>query len=445
MHDVLDPRDTVPDELDQLLTSGYEVPTELGDAVRLAAAEGDRTALLTLLPQLEALPRRADWSYEEPEELEEILAAMPGYPASLASRASHASGALPRITWDPDVLHSKVRGAWLARCAGCCVGKPVEGMSTRDIRSYLRAGDAWPLTDYVPLLDPTPVPWQNPSWAFATRGHVHGIPRDDDLDYTVLALHLVETRGRAFTRDDVADAWLTLLPFLQVCTAERVTYRNLVSGLPVAQAGTRDNPYREWIGALIRADLFGYVNPGDPLGAVRMAYADASLSHTANGVYGELWAAALIAGAFAADDARDAVLRSRAWVPAGSRLDAALGETIRLHASGATWDEAMAWLDAAIADHSWVHTLGNVVAIAAGLLWGEDDVARGLGLTVQAGLDTDSSAATVGSVLGALHGVEALPAHLVDPLEDRISSAVHGYDGSRISDLAERTLALVPE
>ncbi|WP_281860004.1 ADP-ribosylglycohydrolase family protein [Salana multivorans] len=456
MHDVMDPCDTVPDELDQLLTSGYDVPAPLRDAVRSAAAAGDRAGLLALLPDLGRVPRRADWPYREPEELDDILAAMPGAtgagaPGASGGNASVASGGnVPGATGagrglDRGRLRSRIHGAWLARSAGCCLGKPVEGMTTADIRAYLRAADAWPLTDYVPLLDPTPVPWQNPWWTVATRGRVHGMPRDDDMDYTILALHLVETRGRAFTRDDVADAWLTLLPFLQVCTAERVTYRNLVSGLPVAQAGTRDNPYREWIGALIRADLFGYVNPGDPRGAVRMAYADASLSHTANGVYGELWAAALIAGAFVADDARDAVLRSRAWVPAGSRLDAALGETIRLHASGATWDEAMAWLDAAFADHSWVHTLGNVVAIAAGLLWGEDDVARSLGLTVQAGLDTDSSAATVGSVLGALHGVEALPAHLVDPLEDRISSAVHGYDGSRISDLAERTLALVPE
>lgn len=439
MHDVLDPCDTVPDEVDQLLTSGYQVPDALRDAARRAAAEGDRPTLLALLPELAIVPRRSDWSYHEPEEYEEILAAMPGNPGPGSAEA----GAVPHRSWDPEILRSKVHGAWLARCAGCCVGKPVEGMSTRDIRSYLRAGDAWPLTDYVPLLDPTPVPWQNPSWAFATRGHVHGIPRDDDLDYTVLALHLLRTRGRDFTRADVADAWLTLMPFGQVCTAERVAYRNLVRGLPLEEAGRHENPYREWIGALIRADLFGYISPGDPAEAARMAYADASLSHTANGVYGEMWAAALVAGAFVAPTAEAAVISSLAWVPRGSRIAETLAHVVELHAAGATWQDAMDWTDATYADHSWVHVLPNVAAIAAGLLWSGEDVASAVGLTVQAGYDTDSAAATVGSVMGAVHGAAAVPAHLAEPLGERISSAVHGYDGVTLSDVTERTLGLI--
>ncbi len=437
MHDVLDPCDTVPDELEQLLTAGYRLPDDLMAAVRGAAARGDRVALRTLLPALDAAAERpADWPYREPEELAAILAAMPGS-ARHAGPGAHGLGAA--------ALADRVHGAWLARCAGCCVGKPIEGLTPQQIRGYLRAADAWPLTGYVPLLDPLPgnIERLNPSWSTATAGRVAGMPRDDDTDYTILALHLVETYGRGFTRADVAHEWLTTLPFLQTFTAERATYRNLVAGIDAERAGTHENPYREWIGALIRADLHGYVNPGDPLSAVRMAYADASLSHTANGVYGELWAAALIAGAFTARDARDAVHRSLDWVPDGSRLHATVSRVVELHRAGAGWADAIDWVDRTFADHSWVHTLNNAAIIVAGLLWGEDDVAASIGLTVQAGLDTDSSAATVGSVLGALHGAAALPGHLVDPLQDRIASAVHGYDGSRISDLAARTVALV--
>jgi hypothetical protein len=41
-----------------------------------------------------------------------------------------------------------------------------------------------------------------------------------------------------------------------------------------------------------------------------------------------------------------------------------------------------------------------------------------------------------------MHGTAALPTHWTVPLEDRIASALSGFDGSRISDLAARSLAV---
>jgi hypothetical protein len=41
-----------------------------------------------------------------------------------------------------------------------------------------------------------------------------------------------------------------------------------------------------------------------------------------------------------------------------------------------------------------------------------------------------------------MHGEAALPAHWAEPLSDRLRSALFGFDGSRISELAARTLAL---
>jgi hypothetical protein len=45
-------------------------------------------------------------------------------------------------------------------------------------------------------------------------------------------------------------------------------------------------------------------------------------------------------------------------------------------------------------------------------------------------------------VAGVLCGAEAIPAQWKDPLEDTVRSAVFGFDGVRISELATRTLAL---
>ena len=42
-----------------------------------------------------------------------------------------------------------------------------------------------------------------------------------------------------------------------------------------------------------------------------------------------------------------------------------------------------------------------------------------------------------------MHGTDALPAHWVEPLNDLVRSSIMGFDRSRLSDLATRTLRLV--
>ena len=71
---------------------------------------------------------------------------------------------------------------------------------------------------------------------------------------------------------------------------------------PADKAGEKNNPYREWIGADIRSDPWGYMAPADPEYAADMAYRDAFLSHRRQGIYGELFFSAAIAAAFALDD-----------------------------------------------------------------------------------------------------------------------------------------------
>jgi ADP-ribosylglycohydrolase len=228
----------------------------------------------------------------------------------------------------------------------------------------------------------------------------------------------------------------------QVYTAERAAYRNLVDGLPVTQVARHHNPYREWIGAQIRGDIFGWTHPGDPRAAATLAYQDASLSHTENGIYGEMWAAALISAAFVATSAREAVEQSLLHVPPNSRLAEVVRDVLDQHSAGSSWDDTLGRIQATYGLYSWVHTLNNAALVVAGLLWGEGDYARSVGLTVMGGWDTDSNGATAGSVAGVLLGTASLPARFVDPLEDRTRSALFGFDNSKISDLAARTARL---
>jgi ADP-ribosylglycohydrolase len=431
MHDPLDVHDLVSDELRQLGETGHDTSAP---ARRLADIDPhDGQALENLLVELLDLPRTGPWDYEEPSALPDIIDSMPTAPRAGST------------THDP-ALHDRIRGGWLGRIAGCNLGKPIENgdyWTTDRIRSYLELTGSYPLRDYVPAMDPMPDGYHLvENWVNTTRGRVEGSDRDDDIDYTILGLHVLERHGTGLTAADVAATWLAYVPYLRVYTAERVAYVNLLRNVPIDRVGDTRNPYREWIGALIRGDAHGWVQPGRPERAILTAYSDASLSHRANGIYGELWSAALLSCAATATSVAEAFERSLDFVPARSRLAEALRLARDLHGHGATWDEALRDIQRRYGHYSWVHTVNNAAIIAAGLLWGDGDYAATVGLTVQGGWDTDSNGATAGAVAGTVLGAAALPGHFIEPLQDRTRSAVFGYDNSRISDLAYRTIRL---
>jgi ADP-ribosylglycohydrolase len=269
------------------------------------------------------------------------------------------------------------------------------------------------------------------------------MPRDDDLDYTVVALLVLERTNGEITVDDVASEWLARLPIGQLFTAERAAYRNLVLGIRPPATASHRNPYREWIGALIRADAYAYVHPGDPRSAARAAAIDASVSHVGNGVAAAMWAAAVISLALAGVPPDESVPSATGIVPAGSRLRLVLDRVVALYRAESSVDDCFADIDAATAEYGWIHAIPNAAVIAASLLWGRGDFDRSVSLVVGAGRDTDSNGATVGSAAGGLIGAASLGAAWTDPFEDTLRTSVAGIGATRISDLARRTTRLV--
>jgi hypothetical protein len=236
--------------------------------------------------ELSALAPQGDFPYLESSDLPSIRAARPDGPRSKGVDLSEGE------------YMDRVLGAWLGRCVGCVLGKPVEGWPRARIEDYLGLAGEKGLDDYFPEVAPRPEEFRlHPSYPGAVRGSIDGMPRDDDLDYTILGLHVLEEYGLDFTPGDVADEWLSHMPYRLTYTAERVTYRNLVGGLTPTETATYRNPYREWIGAQIRGDIWGYVAPGMPEAAAGLAFRDASLSHVKNGIYGEMFVAAMVSAA----------------------------------------------------------------------------------------------------------------------------------------------------
>ena len=79
------------------------------------------------------------------------------------------------------------------------------------------------------------------------------------------------------------------------------------------------------------------------------------------------------------------------------------------------------------------------------MVYGKGDLGRSICVDVMGGWDTDSTGATVGSVVGAMCGARNLPEEWIRPLEDRLDSFILGFQHSSVSELAHRTMHLMPQ
>lgn len=378
----------------------------------------------------EAMTSPEDFPYSEPSTLAAIRAGRPrAMPAALAPVGSVAD---------------RILGGWLGRIAGCMLGKPVEGWEHGRIRSLLDRCGEYPLREYFPdvSVDETGAPF--PEHARATlRGRFAHAARDDDTDYTIVGLKILEDFGRDFTPEQVARFWLEHLPYKLTYTAERMAYKNFVNGIMPPESAAFRNPFREWIGAQIRADAWGYACPGRPEEAAGLAFRDACISHVKNGIYGEMFVAAMIAGAFCTEDPRQVVGIGLSQIPHKCRLAEAVENVLAWRGEDSSPEETLNRILDVYGSYHRVHTINNAAIVVMALLWGGGDFSSSIGTAVAAGLDTDCNGATVGSIVGVMVGPDNIPDRWRAPLGDRLETVVAGESMPQISDLARRTVALL--
>ncbi len=343
-------------------------------------------------------------------------------------------------------LENKIHGAWMGRVCGCLLGKTIEGIRTDELIPFLKETGNYPMHRYILHSDLDKVNLNKYKFGFNSRCYAdtaNGMPVDDDTNYTVLYQEVIEKYGRDFTPFDVSRAWLAYQPKDAYCTAERVAFCNFVKGYEPPESAIYKNPYREWIGAQIRADYFGYINPGNPALAAEMAWRDASISHTKNGIYGEMFVAAMLAVAAETNNIKDIILGGLAEIPHTSRLYKEIISVLDGFEDGISQSECFKAIhkkfDEHIA-HDWCHTISNAMIVAASLLYGQGDYGESICIAVEAGFDTDCNGATVGSVLGMANGIDSIPDYWTKPINDILHTSIFGVNTVKISDRVKLTL-----
>lgn len=409
----------------------------------------DECELEKIYNELEALEISRDFPYDEPNGLESILSA--------------SDGCTYKKEPEKEKLFSEIYGAWLGRVIGCIIGKPIErypyGSGTDKLMGWEciklwqeGAGDAFPPTDYISENSTSQEKYDftvgcEPS----LRENIKYAESDDDIRYLVLGYLVNEKYGNDFTAEEIADIWQSYLPPAMTFTAERIALANSL----ICQKKTQDekiafcnsyrNPYREWIGAQIRIDHYGYFNAGDPLSAAKAAFNDANFSHVKNGVYGAMFFAALIAAAFTEKNIKKCIEIALSVIPKKSRLYDDILFAIEVGENSTDEIEFYKKLWERFKNLHPVHTNNNAAACVGALILGKGDFVRSVGIAVGAGWDTDCNGATVGSFMGALLGEEKIPEYLRAPLNDTLFSSVEGFHPASIKECAEKTYKIYLE
>ena len=338
-----------------------------------------------------------------------------------------------------DEYYQKVLGCWMGKNIGGTLGAPFEWRRQVNDVSF-----------YTQDLQGDPLP-------------------NDDLDIQLLWLVALEERGIEIDARTLADYWcLYVTPhWSEYGTAKT----NMRSGLMPPLSGTLHNDYKDSCGSFIRSEIWACIAPGAPHIAARYAYQDAILDHgNGEGVYAEIFCAALESAAFVEGDIDTLIQVGLRYIPEDCGVTGAINSVLASHAGGKTWREARdAVLEqyrgsaffmqrSAVADADWERGFGegkrgwdvpsNIGMLLIGLLYGEGDFGRSVCTAVNCGEDTDCTGATLGALYGILHGIDAIPERWIAPIGQKIKTACLnlgelGYFGNQlpqdIQDMTRRT------
>lgn len=354
--------------------------------------------LLSALFNAPKIPGHPYWQFHHPMIWEEIVRAM-DHPEKAPYSVAHQG------------LDEKILAGWQGQLAGGAFGTPIEGYHTCKLEEVYGVIDSY-------LTQPETV--------------------NDDVVYELVFLDVFEKIGQELTSADIGLEWVRQIPF--GWSAEWVALRNLNMGIFPPESGSFRNPYCEWIGGQMRGMVCGMLAPGYPFEAARLAYLDGVVSHSANGVYGEMFAAVLTSLAFVSHDPRALMVESLRYLPQESEYASLVREILK-HLETEP-DPRRAWqaLDTRFEEYNWIHAYPNLAADLLALWHSGGEIGTAFRWLAHAGLDVDCNAGLVGNILGVMHGVPPL---WRDPLEDRLDTYLRGKEHLSIRELAGRTRNLI--
>ena len=332
--------------------------------------------------------------------------------AGLATQATAAQKSL--VLLNEADFRDRVFACWLGKNIGGTLGMPFEGKREPQGISF-----------YTNLTPGQPA-------------------ANDDLDLQILWLKAMQEHDGRVDARLLGQYWLAYVPV--DWNEYGVGKRNMRRGLLPPVSGEFDNgQWKHSNGAWIRSEIWACLAPGCPGLAARMAREDACVDHgQAEGTLAEIFTATIESAAFIERD-RDRLLAiGLAMIPKDCQVAIAVRAAMDAKRAGKDWKAARLDVIAASEKTGWFQAPRNVAYMILGWLYGEGDFGKSICTAVNCGDDTDCTGATLGSILGILHGTKGIPTQWSGPIGLKIKTvAISGFEHPEDLDtLTGQTVAM---
>lgn len=307
----------------------------------------------------------------------------------------------------------KVHACWLGKNIGGTLGTPHEG------RMFVHN-----LTFYQPVPE-EPLP-------------------NDDLDLQLVWLQMLEEKGVSPRLPDFAEYWQRY-----ACSYPWDEYdfciRNLSRGLRPPVSDWFENYYVDEMGSPIRSEIWACLSPANPQAAAALAWMDSAMDHAGGeGMWGEMFWAAVESAAFVLTDPYELIRLGLAMIPPSCNIARVIREAVWCRQNNVLWGEARQRIATVFGSIQPCNAVPNHGFIILGWLYGQDFGDR-LCKAVNCGYDTDCTGATLGSLLGILGGTDGIPRRWIAPVGLAIKT--HRFTGAinapgDVAELTDRTAAL---
>jgi len=231
---------------------------------------------------------------------------------------------------------------------------------------------------------------------------------NDDLDLQLVWLQMLEEKGTDPALPHFAEYWArhaASYPWNEY----GFFMRNYTRGLRPPVAGCFENYFVDEMGSPIRSEIWACLHPGDPQAAARMAWKDSAVDHAGGeGMWGEMFWAAVESAAFVESDPLTLIRLGLAMLPIGSHVGRSIREAVWCWRSGLNWGEGRERIASRFGHLQPCNAVPNHGFMILGWLYGRDFGDRLL-KAVNCGYDTDCTGATLGSLLGILEGTAGIP------------------------------------
>lgn len=176
----------------------------------------------------------------------------------------------------------------------------------------------------------------------------------------------------------------------------------------------------------IESDYIGFMCPGMPATAAKIADRIGRIMNYGDGVYGGIFVAALYSEAFLESDISLIIEKALLSIPPESDYHKAVSDVILLHRQyPSDWRAAWMQLEGKWGDvdicgagsHFNIDAKLNGAYIVMGLLYGEGDPLRTLEISTRCGQDSDCNPSNAMAVLGVINGFSGLPADMQDGIK----------------------------